>query len=89
MLAIGVMEDGHAARLVAGRRPLQHLKVAIGVAEREDRPTPDDAIDPHRLAGAIIDELDRGLLEERGFAVRADLELVTPDEPTTCSGGIP
>src|SRR3954469_1365188 len=33
------------------------------------------AIDPHRLAGAVIDELDPGLLEERGFAVQTDLEL--------------
>lgn len=33
------------------------------------------AIDPHRLAGTVIDELDRGLLEERGFAVQTNFEL--------------
>src|SRR4051794_37512152 len=47
------------------------------------------AIDPHRLAGAVIDELDRGLLEERGFAVQTDFELGHARRATTCSGGIP
>ena len=30
---------------------------------------------PTGLPGAVIDELDRGLLEERGFAVQTNFEL--------------
>ena len=62
------------ARSVAGRGPLQHLLVAVGVAEREDGPAADEAVDAHRLAGTVVDELDLGFLEQHGLAA-AQLEL--------------
>ena len=39
-------------------RPLQHLQVAVGIAEGEDRPAPDEAIDADGLARAVVDEFD-------------------------------
>src|SRR5215468_1131111 len=50
-------------------RPLQHLKIAIGVPGGEDRAPADDPIDPNRLARPVIDELDLRQLEDRGLAV--------------------
>jgi hypothetical protein len=38
--------------------PFQHPLIAVGVAERQDRAPPDEAVDADRLAGAVIDKLD-------------------------------
>jgi hypothetical protein len=54
---------------------LQHLVVAVGVAEGQDGPAADEAVDADRLAGPVVDELDLGLLEELRLAVRPNLEL--------------
>jgi hypothetical protein len=59
--------------------------VAIRVAEGKDRPAPDKAIDTHRFARAVIDELHLRKLHQQGLAVRPILNSVTPDEPTTGS----
>src|SRR3954452_13590422 len=59
---IGVMHDAHQTRTTAGRRPLQHLKVAVRVAEGEDRAAADEPVDADRLAGFIVDELGPWLL---------------------------
>src|SRR5262245_15457664 len=53
-LGIGVVHDAHETRAGMGGSPLQHLQVAIRVAEGENRVTPDETIDADRLA----DELD-------------------------------
>src|SRR4029079_18900442 len=53
---VGVMHQPHEAQALAERGPFQHLLVAVGVAEGEDRLAPDDAIDGFRLARPIIDE---------------------------------
>ena len=59
------MDDARrAARPVAARRPLEHLEVAVGVAEGDDRPPADDLMDAHRLAGLVVDEIDLRQLEE-------------------------
>ena len=42
----------------ARRRPLEHLEVAVGVAERRDRPAADLLLDADRLAGLVVDEVD-------------------------------
>jgi hypothetical protein len=57
-LGVGVVHDAHETRAGTRRRVLQHLVVAIRVAEREDRPLADEAVDADRLAGAVVDVLD-------------------------------
>ena len=44
-------------------------EVAVGVAEREDRPTPDEEVVCDRLAGAVVDERGLGFLNQHGLAV--------------------
>ena|ERR1041385_1411463 len=47
-LDIGVMHDPRQARAVAGGRVLQHLMIAVRVAEREDRPASNETVDADR-----------------------------------------
>src|SRR5262245_66297424 len=44
---VGVTHDAHEARALAGRCPLKHLLVAVGVAERQERPPANDLLDIH------------------------------------------
>src|SRR6188508_2350037 len=55
---IGVMDEAHEARAGTARGILQHLLVAVGVAEGEDRAAADEAVDADRLARPVVDELD-------------------------------
>src|SRR5215203_5273059 len=48
---VGVMYQAHKTRAVASRRPLQHLQIAVGIAEGEDRTTANMHLDADRLAG--------------------------------------
>src|SRR5262245_48735008 len=61
---VGVMDDTHEPRALAGRRPLEHLLIAVRVAEREHGPPADELLDVHWLAGAVVDEVDLRLAEE-------------------------
>src|SRR5262245_11280637 len=70
---VGVMDDAHEPRALAGRRPLEHLLVAVRVAEREHGPPADELLDVHRLAGAVVDEVDLRLAKQRGLTVRSHL----------------
>ena len=70
-------------------RPLQHLLVAIGVAEREDRPAADERVDPRGLAGSVAEQLSFGSMTRFGIPLGATANLVTNVVLTTCSGGIP
>src|ERR1700754_2925122 len=72
---VRVVHDAGKARARACRGPLQHLQIAVGVAESEDRAAADEAVDAYRLAGPVIDELDFRLLHQHRLAVGADLEL--------------
>ncbi|MCY1344843.1 hypothetical protein D9M69_308900 [compost metagenome] len=63
------MHQAHEAFAAAGGGPLQHLQVAVGVAEGEDRPAADDRIDAHRLAGAVVVVGELGLAQDRQRAV--------------------
>jgi hypothetical protein len=54
-LAVGVADDAHEPRAVPGRRPLEHLVVAVGVAEGEDRPAANEPVDADWLARLVID----------------------------------
>ena len=49
-LGVGVVDEPHEARARSGRGPLEHLLIAVGVAEGEDRAAADEAVDADRLA---------------------------------------
>src|SRR5262245_47670112 len=57
-LGISMMNDQSEAGAVFHRGPLEHLKVAIGVAEGNDRAATDEAINADRLARAVVDKID-------------------------------
>ena len=59
---VGVVDDQAEARPGARGGPLQHLQVAVGVAERRDRPAADELVDADGLARAVVDEVDLGQL---------------------------
>ena len=62
---------GHRAetRAAPGGRPLEHLQVAVGVAESSDRAPADVRVDADRLACLVIDEVDLGQAHEHRLAV--------------------
>src|SRR6185312_6364541 len=68
-LRVGMMHDSGKARAIAGRRPLQHREIAVGIAEGEDRPPADEAIDADGLARSIVDEFDFGDLQQLRLAI--------------------
>jgi hypothetical protein len=74
-LGVGVMHKACKAGARAGHRPLQHLQVAVGVAESEDRAAADEAIDADRLARAVVDELDFRELHQLWLAIAVRLEF--------------
>ncbi|CAB3810806.1 hypothetical protein LMG27177_07483 [Paraburkholderia fynbosensis] len=53
----------------ATRRVLEHLTIAIGIAECEDRATADCAEYADRFSGTVIDEIEAGLAHQNGLAV--------------------
>ena len=88
-LGIGVMHKKAKARRRPPRRPLQHLEIAVGIAEGGDRTAADMLVDADRLAGPVVDEVDFAASGTARLAV-AHLELgLDRCEPTTCSGGMP
>src|SRR6185295_13431958 len=52
----------------AGRRPLEHLQVAVRITERRDRPSPDGGLDADWLPRPVVDEVDLGPLDEHRAA---------------------
>src|SRR3954447_6515043 len=69
------MHDPHKTRATSCCCPLQHLKIAVRVAESEDRTAADEVVDADWLAGAAVDEIDPGLFYQLGFAICPDLEF--------------
>src|SRR5690349_7264977 len=55
-LALGVrmVNEPHEAGAVAGGGPLEHLLIAVRVAEREDRAAADESLDADGLAGLVV-----------------------------------
>ena len=66
---IGMVHDQAEARAAAERGLLQHLEIAVGVAERRDRPAADVLVDADRLAGLVVDEIDLRQPEQHRLAV--------------------
>src|SRR5690606_25200353 len=54
---VGVVDDQAEAGAVAGGGPLEHLEVAVGVAEGEDGTLADEALDADGLAGFVVHEV--------------------------------
>ena len=52
------MHDPHEPGPYSGSRPLQHLEVAVRIAEGQYRSAAHKLVDTHRLAGFVIDEID-------------------------------
>ena len=70
-----VVVDDHAQPRTGRRgRPLEHLEVAVRIAEGHDRPLADGLVDPDGLAFLVVDELDLRQAHDHGLAV-ADLVL--------------
>ncbi len=88
-LGVGVVHKAHEARALAGRGPLEHLLIAVGVAESEDRPAADESLMPTGLPGPSSMKSIFGSLMSTGLPSLSISNLTTPDEPTTCSGGMP
>jgi hypothetical protein len=55
-LSVGVMHDHHQSYVAPRRGVLEHLEVAVGVAECRQRPAADAAVDADRLAGSVVDK---------------------------------
>src|SRR5580658_2532505 len=70
-----MVDEPHEARAAASRSPLQHLQVAVGIAEGEYRPAADEALDAHGLARPIVDEIDLRQINQRRTPVAVHLEL--------------
>ena len=55
-MRILVVDDEPEARARCARRVLEHLEITIGVAEGQDRPPADVAVDAHGLAGPVVED---------------------------------
>src|SRR5690606_12144923 len=78
-----VVNDHREPFAVASHRPLQHLKVPIGIAEGGDRPPPDEGLDANRFALLVVYELHRWKLHEHGAVALPRFEAqyaVTSDD---------
>jgi hypothetical protein len=62
-LGVGMMHNQSKSRLRrAFGRVLKHFEIAIGIAECDNRLPANESRDPHRFAGAIVDEVHFGEL---------------------------
>src|SRR5262249_44164087 len=73
-LGVSMMDDQPQARPGTDGRVLEHLQVAVRVAERQYRLAADGAVDADGFASAVVDELDPGLFDQHRLAV-AHLEF--------------
>src|SRR5262249_14254738 len=73
-IAVGVMHEPHEPGALSRGGPLEHLQVAVRVAEGEDGPPPDVPVDPHRLPWPVVDEVRLRLAKQDG-ACGPHLEL--------------
>ena len=87
-VGVGVVDEAGKAGAISGHGPFQHLLVAVGIAEGEDRAATDELVDGDGLAGLVIDDVDLASRIRIGQPCSI-LNDVTIVEPTTCSGGMP
>ena len=55
---VGVMHEQTESRTFTRCRPLQHLEIAVGVAESGDGAAADEPVNSDRFALFVIDEID-------------------------------
>jgi hypothetical protein len=87
-IGVRVMDNQSDAGRTADGGELQHLQVAIGVAEHGDGPAADDLLDGRRLAPLSSQCAISGRIAITGLPPR-NSNLVFRSVPTTCSGGMP
>jgi hypothetical protein len=68
---------------------LQHLLVAVGIAECENGATSDEAVVPTGLPGPSSTNSSLASFVSSGLPLVPTWNFTIPDEPTTCSGGMP
>ena len=70
--------------------PLKHFQIAVGVSGSEDGTPPDELLNPHGLAGLVVNQIDcRFLQQDRGVPFLISYRSFGLMLPTTCSGGMP
>src|SRR5262245_63116272 len=74
------MHDEREALPRPRRGVLEHLQVAVGIAEGGERPAADDLLDVDRLAFLVVDEVDARQLDQHRLAV-TQLELLLARGP--------
>ena len=83
-----VMDEQREPRTAAGHGPLQHLQVAVRVAERGDGPAADAVWMPIGLPSLSSTKSISGSLIRTGLPSRIS-NFSLPLLPITCSGGMP
>src|SRR5688572_29272007 len=66
---VGVVNVETETRAAAGGGPLEHLEVAIGIAEGGDGTAADVMLDGGRFAGFVVDEVKLGQADDDGLAI--------------------
>src|SRR5262245_57128227 len=69
------MDQADEPRAASGRGPLQHLLIAVGIAEGKDRAPSDKFLNSHGLAWSVINEIDLRFPQQDRFAVLLYLEF--------------
>ena len=70
------MNDEGESRARAGRRVLEHLQVAVGIAKGCDWASADVLLNADRFAHLVVDEVDLGKLDKNLLAVaQLDFQL--------------
>src|SRR3954465_2913452 len=67
-LRVGMMDEHPERWSTAHRRPLEHLEIAVGIAERRDGTAANLLIDADWLTGLVVVEVDLRKPEENRLA---------------------
>jgi hypothetical protein len=73
-LPVGVMDVEAKPRALSAGRPLQYLKVTVGIAKGRNRAASDVLLDGERLAFLVVEEVQLRQFDENGRA-RDDVSL--------------
>ncbi len=73
-VGVGVVDDEPEPSSRPGGGPLQHLEIAVGIAESRDGSAADELVNTDGLAGLVVDEVELGQAHEHRSAL-AHFEL--------------
>src|SRR5262245_26095509 len=68
-LGVSVVDETQESRAGSGGGPLQHLAIAVRIAERKHRPPSYELVDARRFARAVVDEIDLRQAHEHRLVV--------------------